>query len=551
MSNFRTKLLGLTALATAFAGASYGQTYGVAVTPAPGALNIRAEGTNELVASESVVFTPPAAALQVTNATVTFFESAPVTSTPAAGATAANPIINASLTCGGAPIFGQLDATGKQISFANVTIAAAPATTTCTLTGVRVNANAVTASATLTTVTATAAITINGITASQVGSSTVAFVFSTLATPVVNNITAGGVVAPIPPIFTATGNPVKPTTVPSFYASMGQSLAGAFKTCQGENGDGLATFGTRVQLAIGNVPSQASVWVPTTIAVTGGWNFVLVTSPTAPDTACPTNLAPANTPATLPTATASNAAPAIAAALTYPVPAAGSPAGTNVITYGPNAAVTFSNGTGIAVYEVQAVPAGAQLKVSNVEVPVFVTLPAGALSTGTGAVTVLESYSPQAAAAAATTIPNFAVTTATPLPGVNIITSQTSLLFPYVVSQLGFDTGIAIANTSADPFGTVGSSGTCTFNVYGAAQPTPNTNIAAGGTIAPGTNGTPFLLSSIAPGFSGYMIAQCNFIDAYGYAYIEYNLTQNNGVSEGYVAVQLNRVTGAPASIGN
>ena len=38
---------------------------------------------------------------------------------------------------------------------------------------------------------------------------------------------------------------------------------------------------------------------------------------------------------------------------------------------------------------------------------------------------------------------------------------QTILLFPYVTNQAEFDTGLAIANTSQDPFGTPAQSGSC------------------------------------------------------------------------------------------
>jgi hypothetical protein len=167
------------------------------------------------------------------------------------------------------------------------------------------------------------------------------------------------------------------------------------------------------------------------------------------------------------------------------------------------------------------------------------------LTTASGAITVLESYAPTAAAAAATTVPNFAPVTTGALNSVVINLSQTSLLFPFVTNQLGFDTGIAIANTTTDPFGTAPNSGTCNLNFYGSAAPTPSTNVAIPtGAVNTGTTGTPFLISAVAPGFQGYMIAQCNFVDAYGFGYIAYNLTQPSGAALGYLAVSLNRLPG-------
>ena len=51
----------------------------------------------------------------------------------------------------------------------------------------------------------------------------------------------------------------------------------------------------------------------------------------------------------------------------------------------------------------------------------------------------------------------------------------TTLLFQFVTNSSGFDTGIAIANTSCDPFSAPGRSGppagTCTLNFYGLGAP--------------------------------------------------------------------------------
>ncbi|MGO9605228.1 MAG: hypothetical protein ACLQAT_17875 [Candidatus Binataceae bacterium] len=84
--------------------------------------------------------------------------------------------------------------------------------------------------------------------------------------------------------------------------------------------------------------------------------------------------------------------------------------------------------------------------------------------------------------------------------------TTTRLLFPFVTNQAGFDTGLSIANTSANPFGTPTQSGTCTLTFYGAAAPSPVTTPVIGA-------GTVFtsLASVLAPGFQGYMIANCRF----------------------------------------
>jgi hypothetical protein len=115
-----------------------------------------------------------------------------------------------------------------------------------------------------------------------------------------------------------------------------------------------------------------------------------------------------------------------------------------------------------------------------------------------------------------------------------------NLLFPYVTNQGGYDTGIAIANTSMDPGG-----GVANTNDFGAAQPQTgsvtlwyygqganNTAAPASQTsspIAPGqlmlyalSSGNPAQnLTNSAAGFEGYIIAQAGFQYCHGLAFIE------------------------------
>jgi len=115
-----------------------------------------------------------------------------------------------------------------------------------------------------------------------------------------------------------------------------------------------------------------------------------------------------------------------------------------------------------------------------------------------------------------------------------------------VTSVTGFDTGIALSNTSADPFGTTAVGGTCSLNFYGTGAPTPSTGVNAPGGTQAGGSSTAFLLSSVAPGFTGYLIAQCTYQYGHGFAYIVYNFGQTSGATMGYLAtVMPNRGTGA------
>lgn len=92
--------------------------------------------------------------------------------------------------------------------------------------------------------------------------------------------------------------------------------------------------------------------------------------------------------------------------------------------------------------------------------------------------------------------------------------SGTNLLFPFVSNQAGFDTIITIADTTFDTFGgTTGLDGDCMLHFFGDNAPPPVNQrfIQAGSTFTT-------LASTLAPGFQGYLIAQCQFPLAHGFA---------------------------------
>ena len=92
---------------------------------------------------------------------------------------------------------------------------------------------------------------------------------------------------------------------------------------------------------------------------------------------------------------------------------------------------------------------------------------------------------------------------------------STRLLFAYATNAGGFDTGIAIANTSMDPLGTKTESGACTLSFFGTNPPSSPVST---GTIAAGSMYTN-LVSIEAPGFTGYIVADCDFSHAHGIAF--------------------------------
>jgi hypothetical protein len=202
-------------------------------------------------------------------------------------------------------------------------------------------------------------------------------------------------------------------------------------------------------------------------------------------------------------------------------------------------AVPIVNGTGAAVWEVTA---ASGLSVDTVEIPVFVTFTASPTTNSPAptppSATANGGFAPTPPAFSATDgavsqpafpIPRFAdVSDQANLFGINVC--RTSLLYPFVTNMLGFDTGLAIANTSTDPFGTAAQSGTCTLNFYGENKPASIVT----GTIDSNKVYTT-VASGSAPNFQGYVIAVCNFQYAHGFAFISDFGARN--LAMGYLAL--------------
>jgi len=117
-----------------------------------------------------------------------------------------------------------------------------------------------------------------------------------------------------------------------------------------------------------------------------------------------------------------------------------------------------------------------------------------------------------------------------PAAGVTVIVfppSSTSLLVTYAVVVPGFNTGIAISNTTTDPFGANGggatpTDGTITFTLFkndGTSKSFTTATVKSGTTYAANLSD---ILSSAGFGttFSGYIFAQANFSFAHGAATI-------------------------------
>ncbi len=313
---------------------------------------------------------------------------------------------------------------------------------------------------------------------------------------------------------------------------------------------GLADFGTRLRAVFTNIPAGVNVYVSATNLVGGAYangtfggnggpgNFTLgpgntnaiayaVQSETAPDFG---GQAPVVTPTTTFNNTAVWQVPLIA---------------------------TASGNQGEAVWEI--VSANPNLN-ENFDFGVWYqyTAKPGSGSPALGSGTVNMSFAPApyppgtsasssyTSASSTLTIPRF-VDNSTATSAITISTCQTDLLFPFVTNESGFETGMSIANTSTDPFGTPAQNGSCYIQFYGDTAPATNTTTTAPCTSAGACTGAinsgkvfaNTLSSIIGTGsFQGYAIAVCNFQFAHGFAFI--SDTHATNLAMGYLAIVLN-----------
>jgi len=289
---------------------------------------------------------------------------------------------------------------------------------------------------------------------------------------------------------------------------------------------GLADYGTRLKATFNNIPSGVSLFVSTRDIIndfnnsnaTGyaGAQAVLVIGETAPDSV-------AGPPAASQTATF------------------GIIQGGTGVPYAP-VAINAATGTGLAVWEIVATNPNA---IDTVRFGLFLayTANAAANSPAPGTLSVTLSFAPTpsggaftsatgAQASSTLTIPRFSDSLDISKNVASVVLCTTPLLFPYVINVNGFDTGLAIANTTTDPFGTAAQAGTCSYYFYGSSAPTTEpfvTPVIATGTVYAN------LASTLAPGFSGYMIANCNFQFAHGFAFVSDVGARN--LAMGYLAL--------------
>jgi len=605
MADFRKKLYGLAFAVTLFTGMSYGQMCGTATggsnsalqTPTSGATFIRSEGQSELL--PPLTFTCTSATLP----TVPFQANLLIQLTSSAGSLSlTSPVLNS--TTGqteiilqganlGSSVYGTV--VGNSVQFSNVNFTSISGTTTLTISNIRVNASALPGQVPgALPVAISAQAFISGPT-TNLGTGTTQTVSPGLSNTVTaayaqsgfgpntgkvyvdyGNVKTGTIISSSYPVCSSSLNSFSTSTAPSpsFYVAVNEGFSGAFKTYADEastvpvaagvvGGSSSAlsnkvNSGTRIKLVFANIAPGVTIFTPQSVSTTGLGASSASVGDGAVLTAVSSETGSSSTG--LPTTTA----------VTGFLPINSPIAPTSSLI-----AATVSGTTATVIYEVSTDNLNGT---DNFSIPVIYQIPANTVAPTSTAITVTTSLAPQPATAASI-IPSFSSTapSITTTSTISFSACSTTLLFPFVTNANGFETGIAIANTSKDPFGgknggATAQSGTCTLNFYqsgvsGATNPSavtaPNLTEGANQPYLAGEDYAFTLTQALGvtasnpATFQGYIIAQCNFTYAHAFAYILGGLQPGmfvnpNNTAMGYLAIVVNRgaVSGQSDSTG-
>jgi len=339
---------------------------------------------------------------------------------------------------------------------------------------------------------------------------------------------------------------------------------------------GLADYGTRLRAIFTNIPSGLTLFVSTQ-STNGPGSSAGPAIPGGTSVAAYAVLVATNSGATTPDGT--NFGNVIAPTNTGQSSASPAPATGNIAILPAIALVAGSGGYAEAVWEVvNSNPSAIDSLTFGVYIaytPVaanLTTLPYGSPITGLPLGTpvpnvaltfaddpTIDGFSTANATQGDAPTPRFAALNTYNGQWVTINLCQTTLLYPFVTGAAGFDTGIAVANTSMDPFSTLNQSGSCKLWAYGVtvaaagntafqttvpgcdslANPVPGTNCFP---VVPAGQVQSVLASATLTNFQGYVIAVCNFYWAHGYAAVT-DLGIRNLWSS-YLALELNPTFG-------
>ncbi len=181
-----------------------------------------------------------------------------------------------------------------------------------------------------------------------------------------------------------------------------------------------------------------------------------------------------------------------------------------------------SSGRGTVVYNIGAGTTGPLINSETATLEVRFEWGARGAVPNLGQAMVRVSYNPTSSdlgdTSAGDMLPRFILNS--PRTVLSIDECTTTMVFPFVTNQLGYETGIVFSNTS-------GQSGRCDMTVIGdGVSRTRQTE------VIPPRSQKAFVLSSEFPGFQGQMEVECSFQNGDGYAYV---LSPAGDANSGYL----------------
>lgn len=210
----------------------------------------------------------------------------------------------------------------------------------------------------------------------------------------------------------------------------------------------------------------------------------------------------------------------------------------------PTVAVTLNGNRGQAVYEVLSHDPS---QVEDCHIPVRFESESGSISRARARVSA--GFAPRGVSEPTTSMglfARFAQPNALTQLEVDLAACGTALLFPFVSNQGGFDTGVVITHgalgTPTDQSESQG--GACDLNYYGTNAEGQDilllqhsTNLEPGQQLVftlSGGNPTQNILGT--PQYQGYLVAECGYPDARGYAFISDGFGGIADLGMGYIA---------------
>ena len=344
----------------------------------------------------------------------------------------------------------------------------------------------------------------------------------------------------------------------------GIAATGGFGLNTGINVAGIASQGTRLSLNFTNIPSGAGVWLPPVIYLfRQGSVYSNLPNPNPTSTTGGTGFSAAqagNTGVMVLTSTDAAGAGGFFRAPQSNTTVLQKSSGLSVYE------ILYTDPFSLEIADVPTVVAYQANVNQNLPTPGITTQVTGGFApfyTSTAAGQPLPNNQfPSSGLAPSNSIPIPRFTPGTAPKDLFLISKcACNLLFPYVVSAAGFDTGIAIANSSADPgnangegFFGIPQPGTVTFWYYGVmasggAVPGKQVSktVPAGQvlTYVASSGSSDWGLDGRAAGLIGYVITQSQFQYCHAFAFISAlgagPLTP--GTSEGYLGIVLDRAS--------